>query len=151
MAATTKAEAVKQVDSEEISPAECFVTFVSTAEGWAPLTGTGCAHYVAHILGIRRGQKGISACDLGFTIKVPALVQGMTSVEPSDVAVNDVWTNRAKDHCGIVTKVKKNTGAEFPTITITHCASNHAAGRLGPTVSDWRTFFGAHGHFYRPG
>lgn len=148
MAAKTKEDASKEVDSVKISPARCFVTFKSTAAGWAPLDGTGCAHYVAHKLGLIRGQKGISACDEGYIIKVPMLIEGMVTVKPSDVRVNDVWANAGKSHCGIVTAVQPSEKG-LPTITITHCASNEQAGRVGPTVSDWKQLFGAHGNFYR--
>jgi hypothetical protein len=124
------------------------VTFGSTAAGWAPLTGTGCAHYVAHILNVRRGTPGISACDLGFTIKVPMLVQGMPTVKPALVQVNDIWVNQAQSHCGIVVAVQPVTGKN-PKITISQCSSNEAAGRLGVNQQDWATFFHGQGSFYR--
>jgi hypothetical protein len=147
---TQAALAVAQ--THEISPGDCFVRFINAKEGWGPIPGTGCAHYVAHRLGIRRGTVGNTACDLGYTIRVPLLLQGMQPVDPKNVRENDVWANIALTHCGIVTLVVSSTGlgGSQPTITITHCASNQTAGRLGPTVSDWATFFRRGGSFYRP-
>jgi hypothetical protein len=136
--------------SKKIEPADCFVTFTGNREGWKMIHGTGCAHYVAHKLGMRRGRPGINACDQGYVIKVPELVHGLARIEPGAVSVNDVWANHALTHCGIVTKVEPAADAKhWPKITITHCASNEHAHRLGPTVSDWASFFGGHGTFYK--
>jgi hypothetical protein len=151
MTAKTKAEASREVDQRKIVPSACFVTFKSTALGWAPLDGTGCAHYVAHQLNIRRGRPGISACDLGYCIKVPLLVQGLARVEPSDVRENDIWANAAQTHCGYVIQVTPATAAGgTPQIRISQCSSNESAGRLGVNQQDWATFFHGGGSFYRP-
>ena len=150
MTAKRKPDAILEVDKQMISPPDCFVTFVSTAAGWKPLHGTGCAHYVAHQLGIKRGMIGISACDKGFTIKVPELIDGMTTIEAMQVKVNDVWANSAKDHCGIVVKVEAAKVGGVPKITISQCSSNQSAGRLGVNEQDWSAFFGGRGAFFRP-
>jgi hypothetical protein len=152
MAAKTKQQASLDVDREMIDPPDCFIYFKNTAEGWAPLSGTGCAHFVAHQLRIMKGRKShLEVCDLGYTVKVPLLVHGLGVVHPRDVKVDDIWANHARNHCGIVTSVvpaKINGG--MPTIKITQCSSNRAHGRLGRNTQDWATFFSGHGVFYRP-
>jgi hypothetical protein len=151
MAPKSKAQATHAVDRQMIDPPGCFVTFKNSAVGWAPLHGTGCAHYVAHELGIRRGKKGLAACDLGFCIKVPMLVEGMSIVPPSHVQISDIWVNHAKNHCGFVVMIERTDSAGgLPKITISQCSSNRKAGRLGVNSQDWATFFGGHGAFYRP-
>src|SRR4051794_32475163 len=102
--ARTKAQAVAMVDGH-VQPRSCFVTLISTAVGWAPLTGTGCAHWVAHQLGIIRGTGGIDACDDGNAIRVRDVVAGRGSIPPVQAQPNDIWANTGLTHCGLVASV----------------------------------------------
>ena len=143
MTTKTKQQAIAEVDHQMISPTDCFVTYAGTKEGWKPLHGTGCAHYVAHKLNIKSGQIGITACDLGFTLRVPMLIANMHRiVDINKVAVNDVWVNHARDHCGIVIAFQAaEPGKRYPKITISQCSSNRrraesaSINRIGPNSS----------------
>src|SRR5262249_52153886 len=132
-----------------------FIYFKNSAEGWAAFdenpNNTGCAHFVAHHLGITTHDKKMDVCDLGYTIKVPLLTRFMEKVEPKDVQVDDIWVNADKSHYGYVEAVvaadKKGTTHK---ITIRQCSSNVKANRIGPNSQDWATFFHKGGSFYRP-
>lgn len=135
---TTKREAIKKVD-RHVSPKDCFVWFASSKQGWIPIPGTGCAHYVAHQLAIKRG----AGCDAGYTIRVPELVAGLSKVAAADVAVNDIWANAGLTHTGLVVEIKEGAKRDF---VIEHCSS-----RQGAVVrNEWRAYFAGQGVFYRP-
>ena len=143
--ARTKAQAVAAVDAH-VEPKACFVTFVGTAAGWSPLSGTGCAHWVAHQLGIIRGSRGNNACDLGNPIRVRDVVSGRGAIQPADAQVNDIWANTGLTHCGLVATITPAaTAGAPPIITITHDSS----GQGGVFTNDWATYFHGGGVFYR--
>lgn len=84
-----------------LSPWKCFKTF-RHGIGYEIQGGTDCAHYVAHIL----GMKGPGCID-GFVTYVPTLLQ---SCKPdpviwNQVEVDDVWTPDPAEHVGIVSEV----------------------------------------------
>lgn len=142
----TKTDAIGQVDMH-VSHKECFITFHSNSKGWKPIDGTGCAHYVAHVLGIRKGVAGSNACMEGFAIRVPQLTSDLSTVLSTDVRVNDIWANAGLTHCGIVTKVTPKTDKQPLIIEITHCSSS----QHGVVTNQWHTHFGSGGNFYRSG
>jgi hypothetical protein len=132
--------AVAQVDVH-VEPKACFVIYKGS-DTWAPITGTGCAHWVAHNRGISRGEK----CLDGKTLRVPELIDGMTELpNRKDVAVNDIWANSARDHCGLVIKVVAKAGTPPNTITIRHDSS--AQG--GVKENDFDLYFKGSGTFHR--
>jgi len=46
-----------------VTPRDCFVWYAGGQDGWTPIAGTGCAHYVAHQLGIQLGGgRGLLPC-----------------------------------------------------------------------------------------
>lgn len=140
----TKEEAIAQVDNH-VSRKNCFVTF--DGKTWKPIEGTGCAHYVAHVLGIKKGAPGSTACLEGFAIRVPQLISGLATVAPADVQVDDIWANNGLDHCGIVTEVIPPAGKQKLIIEITHCSSR----QRGVVTNEWSKHFGSGGRFYRSG
>lgn len=151
-----------------VYPKKCFIT-TDNGKEWRPINGTGCAHFVAHQLGIKRGFKGGTACIEGYAISVRLILQEMCLVQSLfHVGINDVWFNDAtfkpqtgKDHCGIVTSVrlsdeKANTerqvGLEdkpmfnlLPIIEIKHCSSHQG----GIFTNEWSEYFHGEGKFYR--
>src|SRR4051794_7777777 len=70
--------AAAQVDAH-VSPRACFIWYKNATEGWAPIQGTGCAHYVAHQLNIRIGSPG-TTCLQGFLYRVPLIITGRTAL-----------------------------------------------------------------------
>ena len=53
-AASSKADAVAAVPAH-VEPKPCFVWYTGNARGWTPIPGTGCAHWIAHQLGLGAG------------------------------------------------------------------------------------------------
>ena len=135
-----KSAAVGAVD-RHVSPKECFIWYASSKLGWTAMPGTGCAHYVAHKLGLK--ASGLK-CLAGYVVRVPDLVAGMAKVKVEEVTENDIWTNAGLSHTGIVVEVKEADGVR--NFVIEHCSS--AQG--GVVRNEWRTHFGGQGSFHRP-
>ena len=140
----SKADAARLVD-RHVEPKACFVT-TDNGRDYRPIIGTGCAHWVSHQLGIRRGTPGGSACDLGYAIRVPDVLTGRASVLPADVQAGDVWANDGRTHTGLVDSVTQaEKEGQKPKVVIRHCSS----GQGGVATNDWATYFRGGGHFYR--
>jgi hypothetical protein len=146
-------QAVKDVDSY-IEPHDCFVWFMNSREGYAPIPGTPCAHYVSHQLGMTREHPSDQVCAEKYLIRVEDVVARLDKIEVGDVQVGDVWarlkhavrTGGGKEpttHCGLVSKV--DTSGDTPKITIKHCSS----GQKKVAENDWTQFFAGGGAFYR--
>jgi hypothetical protein len=128
-----------------VEPKDCFIWYVSN-DNWQPITGTGCAHWVAHQLNVRAGGAG-ACCLAGFTYRVPVLVRSRTPIaSSSQVRVNDIWTSPSLDHTGLVVRVVPPAKADgAPEITIRHDSSRQ--GRVAE--NDFATYFHGNGNFYR--
>lgn len=131
--------AVGQVD-KHVVPKDCFVVYTG-GDNWAPIGGTGCAHWVAHQLGIDRGNN----CADGKTLRVPDLIDGLGTYTRENAAVNDIWANDDESHCGLVVKVEASSGSAPNRITIRHDSS--AQG--GVRDNDFDSYFKASGSFNR--
>jgi len=140
------AEQIKKAQARvdlHVTPKDCFIIYKDASTGWAVPYGTGCAHWVAHQQHIKKGFQS-DRCTLGFTYRVPTLVNGLSVVENrADVKVNDIWANDKKDHCGLVAKIEGE--GEQQKITIRHCSSRQG----GVFSNDFDTYFGGKGKFYR--
>jgi len=143
MLAQSRSTAVSKVD-RHVSPKECFVWYMNNARGYEPIEGTGCAHYVAHQLGMRSGHSSSNGCDHGYLIRVADVVRGKGWVPATEVQVNDVWASDDLAHCGVVTGIAAGDDGQ-PLITITHCSSRDG----GVFASDWKLRFRGGGRFYR--
>lgn len=141
-----------QLDSH-IIPRHCFVVYAGSVRGWTPIPGTGCAHYVAHQLGIRYGTPG-ARCLAGFSCRVPFLIAGRTLVSGGlgAVRIGDIWVNPNRTHTGLVSRVAPTapaTGtrvpAPAPEIYITHASSAHHA----LSTDRFDTYFHSQGDFFR--
>jgi hypothetical protein len=128
-----------------VQPKDCFIWYVSN-DNWQPITGTGCAHWVAHQLNIQTGTAG-DRCLGGFTYRVAVLVRSRTPVASvSQVKVNDIWASPPLDHTGLVVRVVPPAKAGgSSTITIRHDSSHQHQ----VVENDFATFFHGHGSFYR--
>lgn len=143
--------AVAQLDAH-VTPPGCFVWYTGGQTGWAPIAGTGCAHYVAHQLGIQMGSPG-ARCLAGFNYRVPAVILGRQRVTGglSAIQINDIWVNTGRSHTGLVSRIDpppaQQAGAQpgSPTIWITHASSaQHAL-----STNRFDTYFHSSGDFYR--
>jgi hypothetical protein len=135
--------AVKKVD-KHVEPKACFVWYAAN-DDWQPITGTGCAHWVAHEKGTRKGGAG-EQCLAGFTFRVKTLLSGMSAVPLDKVKVGDHYASPSKDHTGLVIKVvpdPKNPGV--PKITIRHDSSGQ--GKVAD--NEFATYFKGKGGFLR--
>jgi hypothetical protein len=137
------AAAVKKVD-KHVEPKACFVWFEGK-DGWQPIPGTGCAHWVAHERAIKRGSAG-EQCMLGFPLRVKTLIGGKSEVKLADVKVNDIYTTPKKDHTGLVIKVTADPkNPDVPKIVIRHDSS--AQGKVSD--NEFATYFKGKGDFFR--
>jgi hypothetical protein len=136
-------EARSRVD-RHVEPKDCFIWYVGS-DKWQPIFGTGCAHWVAHQRGIRRGTPG-EQCLLGFPYRVRALIQGSKIVTLENVLVNDIYVTPAFDHTGLVIRVTPGSKPSDPRkIMIKHDSSGQ--GRVAE--NDFATYFHGRGAFYR--
>ena len=136
--------AVKKVD-KHVEPKDCFLWYEGGKTGWEPISGTGCAHWVAHQRGIKRGSAG-EQCMLGYPFRVKTMIGGMSEVKLADVKVNDVYCTPSKDHTGLVVKVVADPKApDTPKITIRHDSS--AQGKVAE--NEFATYFKGKGTFHR--
>jgi len=137
------AAAVKKVD-KHVEPKGCFVWFEGK-NGWQPIPGTGCAHWVAHERNIKRGSAG-EQCMLGFPLRVKTLIGGKSEVELADVKVNDVYVTPSRDHTGLVVKVTPDPkNPDTPKVVIRHDSS--AQGKV--SENEFASYFKGKGDFFR--
>lgn len=135
-------EAARKRVDKHVVPKDCFIGYKNSKEGWVPIDGTGCAHWVAHEQGIRKGS---AKCLAGYTLRVPDAVSGKSAVAVDKVQVGDLYTTPSKDHMGIVIAVAKpKKDGDPPDITIEHDSS--AQGGLAKNT--FATRFHSKGNFY---
>jgi hypothetical protein len=137
--------AVRLVDTH-VEPKACFVWYAA-ANNWQPITGTGCAHWVAHQLGARSTGGGAGTCLLGFTYRVRTLILGKRTVALADLRTNDIYVTPHVDHTGLVSRIiPANAATNTPQrIFIRHDSS--AQG--GVAENEFSTYFHGLGTFYR--
>ncbi|MFM7036602.1 MAG: hypothetical protein ACKO2L_02655 [Planctomycetaceae bacterium] len=129
-------------------PAACFVWYVGNNQ-WRQITGTGCAHWVAHQLNIRASGND-PHCLEGYIYRVASLVRRTTPVALSDLRVHDVYVNPAADHTGLVVRIipgASRTGQSqgAPQIWIRHDSSRQ--GHVAD--NEFATYFNGQGTFRR--
>ena len=119
---SSKEEAISHVP-DHVVPKECFVWDDGPpGHSWRVIPGYGCAHWVAHQLGIRTG----AACYDGYSIRVRDVIAGRTEVGLQSCKVGDIWTNSDETHCGIVRQLGDSK------VLVEHCSSAE-----GGVVTSW--------------
>ncbi len=126
----------------DIEPRKCFVWYKG-GNVWAPIKGTGCAHWVAHKKSITKGAQ-IHKCLAGCTLKVRDLIIGRTKVTLDKVAVGHIYVDSKVKHCGMVSKITKLSGKP-DKIEIQHSSSRQKK----VAKNDYATYFGGKGTFYK--
>jgi len=141
----TEIEQARKAVRGDVVPKECFIEYRGTKDGWKPISGTGCAHWVAHQKGIHKGSKA-DQCLAGYTMRVPIAISGKNAVVIDKVQVGDLYATPQKDHMGIVVRVGKAKIAGQPrTIMIEHDSS----GQGGLATNEFAQRFHSKGTFYR--
>lgn len=88
--------AARKEVSRDVVPKDCFIVYRGN-DTWTPIIATGCAHWVAHQLDIHTGWGG-DKCLLGYTYRVPVLIEGCSLVSLQDVRSGDIWFNSEENH-----------------------------------------------------
>ncbi|GAB3450564.1 peptidoglycan-binding domain-containing protein [Actinophytocola sediminis] len=104
----SQAEARALVDAH-VHPRDCFIEYKNNRDGWGPITGTGCAHWVAHQRGGPTGNSNV--CQRGFKYRVTDVLGTLTQVSAnlSGARIGDVWSAPAgQSHIGIVREVHRD-------------------------------------------
>ncbi|MCB2264010.1 MAG: hypothetical protein LGR52_13915 [Candidatus Thiosymbion ectosymbiont of Robbea hypermnestra] len=142
-----QATAAKIVD-KHVDPRDCFIWYLG-GDKWAAITGTGCAHWVAHQTGIKKGVPTYR-CLKGFTVKIADIANGKKQVKSlNDVKVGDIYVNPAKTHCGIVSKTQMLPGKPG-TPSTKKIEIQHDSSRQGRVAkNDFATYFSGKGAFFR--
>jgi hypothetical protein len=143
-------DAARALVDKHVVPKECFIWYKSN-DNWQPIggtggrPGTGCAHWVAHQLGVHAGSKD-DKCLQGFTYRVKVLVGSRSKIaDISKVKPKDIWASPTLDHTGLVLRVEPppKPGGQ-PKIIIRHDSSRQ--GRVAD--NEFATFFKGAGSFY---
>ena len=135
----------------DIDPRDCFVVF-GGGDTWEKITGTGCAHWVAHERGIRSGGKD-GDCLLGYTFRVEDLIAGLSTKSldhaRSNINVGDIYVTANERHCGLVVQIEESRKPGDRTkITIRHDSSNSSGTGRGVVENDFDQHFHGTGDFY---
>jgi hypothetical protein len=140
--------AVARLDNH-VTPRDCFVWYTGRQNGWAPIAGTGCAHYVAHQLGVQTGAPS-ARCLAGYSYRVPLVILGRQPVTGglSALQVGDIWVSATQDHTGLVSRIDpppaQPAGAP-PVVWITHASS----GQHRLATNRYDSYFHSSGNFFR--
>lgn len=127
-----------------VQPRECFVGYRGGDE-WAPLYGTGCAHWVAHRLDLQTGGPQ-HRCLRGHTLRVRDLARTLSLVSQlSRVREDDVWISPKQDHCGLVSRVLVDERSGERRLWITHDSSR----QRGVVTDEFAVHFQGKGTFHR--
>lgn len=127
-----------------VKPKGCFIVYRG-GDSWAPIIGTGCAHFVAHEKNMR-ALGGVEGCLESFLIRVPDLLPGKTEIkELHEVEPGDIYVTLDRKHCGIVRFNIPGPGRGRRRIMIEHASSAHHAVLTG----DFTVYFRGQGSFFR--
>jgi len=96
---------------------------------WRRIPGYGCAHHVAHILGITNGP-AYANCRGGFSVTIDQITQGRAAQGLANAQVNDIWSTGV--HSGVVTQVD----AAVPRVRVNQCGTGGNAQQVWYTDGD---------------
>lgn len=141
----TGIKAAVRLVSRHVEPKECFVWYVGQ-ESWQPISGTGCAHWIAHQSNVRTSIPS-EACLAGRAYRVRTLIDGLSTISLEQVTVGDIYVSPTLDHVGLVSRITPGIAGSSPTIYIRHDSS----GQGGVFENEFSVYFHAHGTFRRLG
>lgn len=114
----TRPEAEARVNNA--NPSNCFV-YRDGPPGfrWRPIPGRGgCAHYVAHQLGITIGGWHENCVD-GRSVTIEQITEGRARLALNHARVGDIWTNNAEGHSAVVREI--GAGVHAGEVRIQEC------------------------------
>jgi hypothetical protein len=120
-------------------------------DSWKAITGTGCAHWVAHDREIHSGGND-ERCLLGYTLRVEDLIAGLStrSLDHArrSISVGDIYVTADHEHCGRVVEIDetREPGGKRK-ITIRHDSSNSSGTGRGVVEDDFDEHFHGRGEF----
>jgi len=135
-----------------VQPRDCFVWYQSN-DNWQPITGTGCAHWVAHQKRLSKAPAA-DTCLAGCIYRVSALIGGLATVSVELVQVGDLYVALAQDHVGLVSRIvaapatlgaDAGTAAPQRQIFVQHDSSRQG----GVFENEFATHFHGQGTFRR--
>ena len=104
--------------------------------GWRPISGTGCAHWVAHQRG---GPTGTAhSCRQNFKYRVTELLATLTqaSADLSGAVVGAVWSASGSSHVGIVRAVTRDATSTAVVSVQVENDSSASGGVVTQTKTD---------------
>jgi hypothetical protein len=124
-----------------VEPKQCFIEFRNSREGWGPISGTGCAHWVAHQRGGPTGAPNM--CQADFKYRVADLLATLTqaSADLSGAQVGHVWSAPAgHSHVGIVRAVNRDPKTNAVVSVDVENDSSASGGVVTQTKTDGSVF-----------
>jgi hypothetical protein len=134
----TEAEAVAQV-TRACPPDAADFLYDDGPEGfpWRRIPGYGCAHYVAHRLGITEGERSEN-CRGGFSVTIGQIRAGRNEVDLPQVQVNDIWLQGTL-HSGVVIAVERDAAGQVRRARVNQCNTRGGVEAIwAPGGSYWR-------------
>jgi hypothetical protein len=102
---------------------------------WRPIPGFGCAHYVAHRLGITEGERWEN-CRGGFSVTIGQVTTGRNSFPLAQAQVNDIWSTGI--HSGVVIAIDQNAAGQVTRAQVNQC---NTQGNVAPIWTTAGTFW----------
>jgi hypothetical protein len=102
---------------------------------WRPIPGYGCAHYVAHRLGITTGQSWEN-CRSGNSVTIEQIVRGRTANALASAQVDDIWV-LGMVHSGVVTSVETDAAGQLTRARVNQCNTRGGVANIGVTSGDF--------------
>jgi hypothetical protein len=118
---------------------------------WKAITGTGCAHWVAHERQIHSGGND-EKCLLGYTLRIPDLIARLSTRsldhDRGNIRVGDIYVTADHGHCGLVVRIEESReqGGKRKITIRNDSSSNDGSGR-GVVEDDFDERFHGRGEF----
>lgn len=158
-------EAAALLVDAHVEPKKCFVWY-QKADTWAPIHGTGCAHWVLHNLDCKAGAdvSPVHQCTEGFIVRIPDLLVRLQKISIEEIRENDVYVTADKSHVGLVSKIdssftelqkksrfKKITDPPLLVRAGQIMIEHDSSGQHKVATNDFAVYFSGRGNFYRYG
>lgn len=103
---------------------------------WRPIPGYGCAHYVAHRLGITQGERWEN-CLGGFSVTIGQITAGRNQFALAQAQINDIWS-LGGIHSGVVIALDRDAAGQVRRVQVNQC---NTQGAVNPIWTTDGTFF----------
>jgi hypothetical protein len=103
---------------------------------WRPIPGYGCAHYVAHRLGITEGERHVN-CLGGFSVTIGQITAGRNQFALAQARVDDIWS-LGGIHSGVVIATEQDAAGQVTRVRVNQC---NTQGNVNPIWTTDGTFW----------